>query len=131
MTDAAPVLRAHRLTDAVIGSHAEFRALIGEPAAVVCDKITDRLNPLTRQYVERSPFVLVATSDASGNCDVSPRGDPAGFVRILDDQTVLLPERPGNHLADTLTNISPILASACSSSCPGPPRPFASTDEPP
>jgi PPOX class probable FMN-dependent enzyme len=96
---------AHRLTDAVIDSADALRALIGEPAEIVCAKITDRLNHLTRQYIERSPFVLVATSDHHGHNDLSPRGDPAGFVRILDDQTLLLPERPGNRIADTLTNI--------------------------
>lgn len=95
----------HRLTDAVIESHAALRALIGAPTELVCAKIADRLNDLTRQYVERSPFVLVATSGPDGTCDLSPRGDPAGFVRILDDRTLLLPERPGNRIADTLTNI--------------------------
>jgi PPOX class probable FMN-dependent enzyme len=95
----------HRLTDAVVETEDALRELIGEPTELVCAKITDRLNPLTRQYVERSPFVLVATSDPVGSCDLSPRGDPAGFVRILDDRTLLLPERPGNRIADTLTNI--------------------------
>lgn len=60
---------------------------------------------MTRLFVERSPLVCVATSDAAGNCDLSPRGDPAGFVRILDDRTLLIPERPGNRLADSLRNI--------------------------
>lgn len=92
-------------TDHLIRTEAELRDLIGHPADLVCSKVTDRLNPLTSQYVERSPFVLVATSDADGGCDVSPRGDPAGFVRILDERTVLLPERPGNRIADTLTNL--------------------------
>jgi PPOX class probable FMN-dependent enzyme len=101
----APRLTPHRLTAAVITTEDGLRALLGEPAAMVCGKITDRLNPLTRQYVERSPFVLVATSDPAGACDVSPRGDPVGFVRILDDETLLLPERPGNRIADTLTNL--------------------------
>lgn len=89
----------------LIRTEAQLRELIGLPSELVCAKVTDRLNDLTRQYVERSPFVLVATSDTEGTCDVSPRGDPAGFVRILDDRTVLLPERPGNRIADTLTNI--------------------------
>jgi PPOX class probable FMN-dependent enzyme len=88
-----------------IETEAELRELIGLPADVVCSKITDRLNPLTRRYIERSPFLCVATSDPSGACDLSPRGDPAGFVRILDDRTLLLPERPGNRIADTLRNI--------------------------
>lgn len=98
-------MTAHRLTPHVIDSETALRALIGEPAAIVCAKVTDSLNPLTRQYIERSPFMLIATSDPTGSCDLSPRGDPAGFVRILDDRTLLLPERPGNRIADTLTNI--------------------------
>jgi len=77
----------------------------GEPARLIREKIADRLNPLTRQFVERSPFVVVASGRPDGGLDVSPRGDPAGFVRILDERTLLLPDRPGNKLADTLTNL--------------------------
>jgi len=95
----------HRLTDHVIDDEAQLRELIGHPAELVCSKVTDRLNELTREYVDRSPFVCVATSDRHGNCDLSPRGDPAGFVRVIDERTVLLPERPGNRIADTLTNV--------------------------
>ena len=82
-----------------------LRELLGEPSDVVRAKVSDRLNALTRQFVERSPFVLLATSAPDGSCDVSPRGDPPGFVRVLDEQTLLLPERPGNRLADSLRNI--------------------------
>ena len=89
----------------IITTEAQLRALIGEPAEVARAKISHRLNALTRLFIERSPFVCVATSDAAGNCDLSPRGDPAGFVRILDDRTLLMPERPGNRLADSLRNI--------------------------
>jgi PPOX class probable FMN-dependent enzyme len=88
-----------------IETEAQLRAVIGSPTEVVCSKVTDRLNPLTRQYIDRSPFVCIATSDAAGTCDLSPRGDPAGFVVVVDDRTLLLPERPGNRIADTLTNI--------------------------
>lgn len=88
-----------------IADEAELRTVIGEPTELVASKIADRLNHLTRQFVERSPFVCVATARPDGGLDVSPRGDPAGFARILDDHTLLLPERPGNKLADTLTNI--------------------------
>jgi len=77
----------------------------GEPAQLIREKIANRLNPLTRQFVERSPFVVVASGRPDGGLDVSPRGDPAGFVRILDERTLLLPDRPGNKLADTLTNL--------------------------
>lgn len=88
-----------------ITTEARLRALIGEPAALTCTKISNRLNPTTRLFIERSPFVCIATSDLDGNCDLSPRGDPAGFVRILDDRTLLMPERPGNRLADSLRNM--------------------------
>jgi hypothetical protein len=80
-------------------------ALGGEPAKLIREKIADRINPLTRQFVERSPFVVVASARPDGGLDVSPRGYPAGFVRILDERTLLLPDRPGNKLADTLTNL--------------------------
>lgn len=92
-------------TSQVIQTEAQLRALIGQPAELTCAKISDRLNALTRLFVERSPLVCIATSDPSGNCDLSPRGDPAGFVRILDERTLLLPERPGNRIADSLRNI--------------------------
>jgi PPOX class probable FMN-dependent enzyme len=82
-----------------------LRSVLGEPSELVKSKIADRLNDLTRQFVERSPFLCLATSGADGTCDVSPRGDPAGFVRILDDRTLLLPDRPGNRLADSHRNI--------------------------
>jgi PPOX class probable FMN-dependent enzyme len=96
---------AHRLTSAVIENEAALRALIGAPAELTCSKVAARLNALTRRFIERSPFLCLATTDTEGHCDVSPRGDPAGFVRILDDATLLIPERPGNRLADSLRNI--------------------------
>ena len=86
-------------------NEAQLRTVLGEPTELVRKKIADRLNPLTRQFVERSPFAVVATGRPDGGLDVSPRGDPAGFVRILDERTLLLPDRPGNKLADSLTNL--------------------------
>jgi len=88
-----------------ITSETELRELIGTPNDLVVSKIANRLNDLTRQFVERSPFMCLATSAPDGSCDVSPRGDPAGFVRILDERTLLIPDRPGNRLADSLRNI--------------------------
>ena len=79
--------------------------MLGEPTELVKAKLADRLNDLTRQFIERSPFVCVATGRPDGGMDVSPRGDPPGFVRVLDERTVLVPERPGNRLADTLINL--------------------------
>jgi len=98
-------IAVHPRTSQVIRTEAELRALIGEPAPLTCAKISDRLNAMTRLFIERSPFVCIATSDPSGSCDLSPRGDPVGFVRILDERTLLVPERPGNRLADSLRNM--------------------------
>ncbi|HEY1090721.1 MAG TPA: pyridoxamine 5'-phosphate oxidase family protein [Burkholderiaceae bacterium] len=95
----------HPLTSQIVRDETQLRALIGSPAELTCAKISQRLNAMTKVFIERSPFVCLATSDAAGNCDLSPRGDPAGFVRILDDRTLLLPERPGNRLADSLRNM--------------------------
>jgi uncharacterized protein len=89
----------------VIESEEQLRELIGSPLDVVVSKLANKLNELTRPLIEHSPFICIATADAEGNCDVSPRGDPAGFVRILDDRTLLIPERPGNKIADSLRNI--------------------------
>ena len=60
----------------------ELRSLLGEAAPLVRAKVSDRLNDVTRRFVERSPFLCLATSGRDGTCDVSPRGDPAGFVRM-------------------------------------------------
>jgi hypothetical protein len=83
----------------------ELRQIVGTPSEQVVIKITDRLNDLTRQFIDASPFVCVATASPDGGLDVSPRGDPAGFVQVLDERTLLLPDRPGNRIADTLTNL--------------------------
>ena len=88
-----------------ITNEVELREIIGSHNKVVASKISDRLNELTRQFIERSPFVCVATKMPNGGIDVSPRGDPAGFVRILGERELLMPERPGNRIADTLTNL--------------------------
>jgi uncharacterized protein len=95
----------HRLTPQVITDETQLRALIGSPLAKTCAKITDQLNHQTRRFIEHAPMVCLATSDQQGRCDLSPRGDPAGFVRILDERTLLIPERPGNRLADSLRNL--------------------------
>jgi hypothetical protein len=88
-----------------ISTETALRGILGSPTALVAAKVADRLNGLTRQFIERSPFMCLATSSPDGSCDVSPRGDPAGFVRILDERTLLIPDRPGNRIADSLRNI--------------------------
>jgi PPOX class probable FMN-dependent enzyme len=95
----------HRLTTATIDDEATLRAVLGDPTPLVASKVSDRLNRLTRRFVERSPLLCLATSDERGACDVSPRGDAPGFVRVLDDAMLLIPERPGNRIADSLRNV--------------------------
>jgi uncharacterized protein len=90
---------------APIAAEDALRGVLGEPSELVRSKVSDRLNELTRQFVERSPFLCLATSAADGTCDISPRGDPPGFVRVLDERRLLLPDRPGNRLADSLRNV--------------------------
>jgi uncharacterized protein len=89
----------------MISAEDTLRATLGEPSGVVKAKVADRLNELTRRFVELSPFLCLATSSADGSCDVSPRGDPPGFVKVLEDRTLLLPDRPGNRLADSFRNV--------------------------
>ena len=72
------------MTPRTIRDESELRAIVGSPSELVAGKIAARLNDLTRQFVERAPFVCIATARPEGGLDVSPRGDPAGFVRILD-----------------------------------------------
>ena len=90
---------------ATISNETHLREIVGSPSDLAAAKAADHLTPLTRRFIERSPFVCVATSRPDGGLDISPRGDPAGFVRILDERTLLIPERPGNRLADTLTKL--------------------------
>ncbi len=82
----------------------ELESLYGEPVVSSIKKEIDHLTHLHRAYVEASPFVVVATS-GPGGIDCSPRGDPAGFVRVVDERTLLLPDRRGNNRTDTLHNL--------------------------
>ncbi|MGQ7296123.1 pyridoxamine 5'-phosphate oxidase family protein [Quadrisphaera sp. KR29] len=89
----------------VVTSEAELRALVGQPAPVAPAKQRDRLHGLDRAWLAASPFCLLATAGADGRCDVSPKGDPPGFVRVLDDRTVAVPERPGNRRVDGFLDV--------------------------
>ncbi|WP_433564124.1 pyridoxamine 5'-phosphate oxidase family protein [Nocardia sp. CA-151230] len=83
----------------------ELRELLGEVAPRPRNKDRYSLHRWDREWIARSPFVVLATSDADGNCDASPKGDPAGFVQVIDDKTIAIPERPGNRRADGYLNI--------------------------
>jgi PPOX class probable FMN-dependent enzyme len=88
-----------------IGDEAALEALIGAPMEFVRAKVLTRLNPAMRQFIHRSPLVLVSTVDAEGRLDVSPKGDPEGFVAIDAEGNLLIPERPGNKLSFGFRNI--------------------------
>lgn len=88
-----------------IHSVAELRDVVGHPAKVVADKVDDHLKPIHQDWLAHSPLGFVATADADGNVDVSPKGDPAGFVQVLDERTIAIPERPGNKRVDGYLNV--------------------------
>jgi PPOX class probable FMN-dependent enzyme len=91
---------------AEIGSVKELRDLLGVAKGRATTKERTRLHPMDRTWLATSPFCVVATCDADGNCDASPKGDPAGeLVHVLDDTTVAIPERPGNRRADGFLNV--------------------------
>jgi PPOX class probable FMN-dependent enzyme len=75
------------------------------PSDLVVRKTLPRLDRYARRFIELSPFVCIATTDADGHCDASPRGDAPGFVRVVDDLTLLLPDRVGNNRLDSLRNL--------------------------
>jgi uncharacterized protein len=88
-----------------ITTAAELDHLFGAPTARAANKVRKTLHARDRDWLARSPFCLIATAGANGACDVSPKGDPAGFVRVLDDTTLAIPDRPGNRRVDGFRNI--------------------------
>ncbi|MGW5641471.1 pyridoxamine 5'-phosphate oxidase family protein [Saccharopolyspora sp. NPDC003752] len=83
----------------------ELREIVGEPLQRVADKARPGLHELDRQWLAASPFCLIATAAADGTCDVSPKGDPAGFTLALDDRTIAIPDRAGNRRVDGFRNV--------------------------
>ncbi len=92
-------------TNMPLTSQDTLRDVVGEPMELAITKELTRLDPLCRKFIAMSPFLCIGTAGTDGSGDVSPRGDPPGFVQVLDDETIVIPERPGNRRADTLCNI--------------------------
>jgi PPOX class probable FMN-dependent enzyme len=88
-----------------VNSVDELRAIVGQPDQYVANKVKDRLSPIQRDWLAHSPLGFVATTDADGRVDVSPKGDPPGFVHVIDDTTIAIPERPGNRRVDGHLNV--------------------------
>ncbi|MEA2789167.1 MAG: uncharacterized protein QOG73_1573 [Acetobacteraceae bacterium] len=91
-------------SDNLIRDEATLNALYGESSAGAIAKEVDYIHPHYRAMIEASPFMVLATSGPEG-LDASPRGDPAGFVHVVDEKTLLIPDRRGNNRADSLRNI--------------------------
>ena len=87
-------------------SFEQVRARLGEPEAMIRAKVQDRIDRHVRRFIAHAPFLAMATSDATGLPDCSPRGDYPGFVKVLDDRTLAIPDRPGNKLADSFRNLA-------------------------
>lgn len=92
--------------DLRLSSPEAVRAHYGEPSALVVNKTLDRIDRHAAAFIARSPFVIIASADAAGRCDATPRGDAPGFVMVADVKTLLIPDRTGNKRVDTLLNIA-------------------------
>jgi hypothetical protein len=90
---------------AVIADVDELAALVGRPVKRVAEKVRSSLHELDRGWLAASPFCLIATAASDGSCDVSPKGDPPGFVHVLDEHTIAIPDRPGNRRVDGFRNV--------------------------
>jgi uncharacterized protein len=88
-----------------IAERENLKAKLGTVGELAAGKSIRQTDKYSKAYIARSPFLCIGTADTEGNADVSPRGDPPGFVRIIDDETLIIPDRPGNNRADTMLNI--------------------------
>jgi PPOX class probable FMN-dependent enzyme len=88
-----------------VKSTEELRAIVGYPNKYVANKVSSRLSEVQQDWLAHSPLGFVATTDADGRVDVSPKGDPPGFVHVIDDTTIAIPERPGNKRVDGYLNV--------------------------
>jgi len=93
------------MSEAKIRSRDELRAHYGEQSDLVKRKVLTRLDRHCRTFIAASPFLVLASADDSGACDASPKGDAPGFVAVLDDSTLVIPDRPGNKRVDSLGNL--------------------------
>src|ERR1051325_12134337 len=89
----------------IIEDIAEVRQRYGEPMERAVKKQLPRLEKHSRAFIALSPFLVIAAADASGRLDASPKGDAPGFVHVLDDETLLIPDRLGNNRVDTISNL--------------------------
>ena len=89
----------------VVTSEAEVRAVTGDPHQGALDKVVRVIDEHSRRFIAAAPFVFIASTNDDGTADVSPKGDPAGFVKVIDERTLAIPDRLGNRRFDTFRNI--------------------------
>ena len=95
----------HFEQDHVISDEGALRSHFPAQTPLAIDKVQTELDAHAQAFIRRSPFICIGTQNPDGRADVSPRGDPVGFVRILDAHTLAIPDRPGNNRLDSLANI--------------------------
>lgn len=91
--------QAHRLDD-----EDALREVI-PPSGISANKVLDHLDEHCRRFIDHATFAVIASWDLEGHADISPKGDPAGFIRVIDDRTLAIPDRPGNGRIDTFLNV--------------------------
>ena len=93
--------------DTTVTSRETVREIVGDPIPIVRNKEMAQLDKYCRQFIEMSPFMCLGTASVEdGHIDMSPRGDPPGFVKVIDNRTLLIPERQGNQRVDSMINIT-------------------------
>lgn len=100
----SPTVTSYPFQD-IIATEEQLREQMGYPSQGAIDKEITYLDPHAANFIAHSPFLLIATASAGGRVDVSPKGDPAGFVKVLNEKTLLIPDRPGNKRLDGFDNI--------------------------
>ena len=88
-----------------IATESELRDILGTPTQRAAEKVIDHIDEHCAALIAHSPFLVISSADSDGNMDVSPKGDSAGFVRVHDEKTLIIPDRKGNRRGDTFSNI--------------------------
>jgi uncharacterized protein len=97
-------LACNRFRD-LVTTETQLREIVGPPNQWFTSKVLTKLNGACRRFIAKSPFVVIGSTGAFGQFDMSPKGDPPGFVRALDDRTLAIPDRIGNRRVDTFHNV--------------------------
>lgn len=89
----------------IVTSESQLRSVLGQPTERAAAKVMQVIDDHARRFIAHAPFVFIASAGANGMLDISPKGDPAGFVKVLDETTIAIPDRPGNRRLDLYRNV--------------------------